>query len=241
MLRLQPMQLIKSDSEHYLVRCQTFDSRDVEFTFTVESNETNIGDRRQIKHQDAFFFVAHDDEGGWALLKAVANFDKFGATEYDTSSSVLGLPSSDLHPTSLQLAGNSPESSAYEIVFASNSQSARCIFHVSGRGDKKVVSFKNQTRTASLDGVWWKLEGSEFNERSLVLALLYFDWAHNFEYTKAQLKERSEKIPWDTIFLQSEKNDERRQQLQAKTHSSNLATVVGKILASRSRKKGGLI
>jgi len=146
----------------------------------------------------------------------VANFDKFGATEYDTNSSILDLPSSDFHPTCLRLAGNSSESSAYEIAFASNSQSEKCIFHVSGCGDKKVISFKNHTWTAFLDGAWWKLEGSESNERSLLLALLYFDWARNSEYTEAQLKERSEKILWDTIFLQSEKNDERRRQLQAK-------------------------
>ncbi len=29
--------------------------------FNAELNDTDIGDKRQIKHQDAFFFITHDE------------------------------------------------------------------------------------------------------------------------------------------------------------------------------------
>lgn len=214
MLRVQPTELITMDSEHYVVRCQTFDDRGVvEFVFAAELNDSDIGDRRQIKHQDAFFFITHDDDGGWSLLKAVVQFDKFRATNSDTIRVASRLPSPDFQPTELRSVEDSIDKRSYEIVFASNVESVKRQFVVGGSGDKRSVSFENQTWTAGLNGLWWTLEGRAAEESPIILALIYFDWARNFEYTNAQLKERSEKILWDTIFLQSEKNDEKRRQL----------------------------
>jgi hypothetical protein len=209
MLRAQPIELIKRDVDHYVVRCRTFDGREVQFDFTAELNETDIGDRRRITHQDAFFFVVHDDEGGWSLLKAVVYFDKICATANDTICAMLGLTCSDFRPAVLRARDDSTESSSYEVVFVSNGDSIVRKFVVAGRGAKKSVSYEGRTWTACLNNVWWKLDDQECKERSLILSLIYFDWARNFEYTDVQLRARTEEILWDTLFLQSQKNDER--------------------------------
>lgn len=204
MLRVQPTELIRQEMDHYVVRCETDDGIK-EFVFMVDRDaEISV-----IVDPDALIFVTQDDEGLLDLRTSVARF----VGVETKSKAVFDLPNLDWYLTSLRYMNTEVDgANRYILTFDEGHEKIDRIFTVLWTGDQLVIRCGDQSWT--VEGTSKTRSFSDLNalESNILKSVINFDRARTRQYTDEQLKVKSTKVDWNSVFLQSAKNAERCQE-----------------------------